>query len=135
MIKAPALYIDHFMKEKYGTEVSADGRLERRIVANLIHHLEQRGFQVHRLNDGESIQRVKDMKEAMELIFNLDEASLRFIPVACAALSKAEQDRREHGVLLVLGNGIDIISDWNYTEGDPDGFHKAMDAFNVEQFA
>lgn len=69
----------------------------------------------------------------MELIFNLDEVSLRFIPVSCSQLkSKAEY---EHGVLLVLGNGCDIVSDWNYTEGDPDGFSAAMDKFNAEDYA
>jgi len=62
----------------------------------------------------------------MELIFNLDEASLRF----------TKDGTKEHGVLLVLGNdGLDVISDWNYSDGDHDGFHKAMESFNPEIYA
>jgi hypothetical protein len=38
-------------------------------------------------------------------------------------------------VLLVLGNDMDIVSDWNYSEGDADGFNAAMEKFNVDLYA
>lgn len=130
----PALDHDDMMLVKFGQGVSAEGRLERRIVWNLCAHLEAAGFQVYRTFDGEEMRYPKTAKGAMELIFNLDEASLRFIHVSCIQLKK-NKSSYEHGVLLVLGNGIDIISDWNYTEGDPDGFSAAMDKFNAEDYA
>ena len=60
----------------------------------------------------------------MEHVFAVDESSLRF----------QKPGFNVHGVLLVGGNGVDIISDWNYTDGDPDGFSACMDAFDAEQF-
>jgi len=106
---------------------AAEIALERRIVAGLIAHVERAGFKLHSVFDGEKTTRTRDAKSAMELIFNLDEASLRFF--------KSERFAAGwHGVLLVLGNGEDIVSDWNYFADDRDGFNAAMDAFNVEQF-
>lgn len=133
MNQPPALDIDAMMLEKYGQGVSPEGKLERRIVWNLCAHLEAAGFQVYRTFDGEEMRYPKTAKGAMELIFNLDEASLRFIPVSCSQLK--DKWKYEHGVLLILGNGIDIISDWNYTEGDPDGFSAAMGKFDAEDYA
>jgi len=134
MSQVPALDHDAMMLARFGTTVSADGKLERRIVWNLCAHLEAAGFIVYRTFDGEEMRYPKTAKGAMELIFNTDEASLRFIPVSCAKLKK-NKSMYEHGVLLVLGNGVDIVSDWNYTEGDPDGFNAAMDKFNAEDYA
>lgn len=118
-IQVPELDHDRMMKERFGHEVGARGRLERRIVAGLCAHLEAAGFAPHSVYDGEEETRVSNAKEAMELVFNLDEASLRF----------AKPGHREHGVLLVLGNGEDLVSDWNYSKGDCDGFDAAMEAF------
>lgn len=120
----PALDHDAMMERRFGQTVSPNGRLERRIVANLIAHLKRAGFRPYEVYDGEEQTKVKDAKSAMEVIFNLDEASLRM-----------RKGKHEHGILLVLGNGIDIVSDWNYTDGDPDGFSAAMQAFDSEQYA
>ena len=135
MNQPPALDHDAMMLEKYGQGVSPEGKLERRIVWNLCAHLVLAGFVPFRTFDGDCFEYVGGAKEAMEFIFNLDEVSLRFIPVSCCQLTKKNKERREHGVLLVLGNGVDIVSDWNYTEGDPDGFSAAMDKFDAEDYA
>lgn len=140
----PALDIDKRLGHPH-----ARGRCERRIVAALIQHLDARGFVVSSVFDGEEVHVVDDAKAtaalgtligrtqaAMEWVFNLDEASLRFRhrSIDREADEKTRDGPRgwtdaEHGVLVVLGNGEDCIADWNYTEGDPDGFDKAMDAF------
>lgn len=120
-MKVPTLLIDQEMITKYGRRVSPTGRTERRIVAALCEHMIARGFNLFNVYDGEDETHVRTAKDAMEIIFNLDESSLRFKH----PLGKA------HGVLLVLGNGEDIVSDWNYTTGDPDGFNAAMEAFDV----
>jgi hypothetical protein len=76
---------------------------------------------------------VSDKKEAMELVFNLDEASVRFwVP----ALRLSKERAKWHGVLIVLGNSPEeIVSDWNYFADDRDGFNAAMDAFDSERYA
>lgn len=135
-VKVPALDHDDMMRKRFGTVVRPSGRLERRIVANLIAHVLKAGFKLHSVNDGDEITPVRTMKAAMELIFNLDEASLRFYKGGRKGRTQdALQADAWHGVLLVLGNGCDIVSDWNYTEGDADGFCAAMDAFDAELFA
>lgn len=122
----PALDIDALMKSRHNVDVRPEGKLERRIVWNLIQHLGAAGFQVEAVNDGEEItETINDPKAAMELIFNVDYAGLGF----------ARQGGKRHTVTLVLGNGIDIVSDWNYGNGDPDGFNAAMDTFDAEQYA
>lgn len=133
ILQPPALKHDAMMKRRFDVGVSVSGRLERRIIWNLIAHLDRAGFEPCELNDGETLTRFKGgqldrASKAMELVFNLDEASLRFVKRG------ASFDDR-HGVLLVLGNGIDVISDWNYFADDRDGFNAAMDAFDAEAFA
>jgi hypothetical protein len=123
-VRVPSLDHDAMMKRRFGTEVSATGRRERRIVANLIAHMEREGWKVQGVHDGDGFDKTPDMKSAMELIFNLDLAGLYF-----------EKGSEEHRVLLVLGNDMDIISDWNYSEGDADGFDAAMEKFNVDLYA
>lgn len=123
MVNVPRLNHDRLMAEKFGVKVSASGRTERRIVAALCEHLTIRDFNLFNVWDGATETHVRTAKDAMELIFNLDEASLRFKhPLG-----------KPHGILLVMGNGEDIISDWNYTTGDPDGFNAAMEAFDVSE--
>jgi hypothetical protein len=124
IIQAPDLDHDAMMLAEFGHKVSPNGRLERRIVANLIAHLEAHGFTPESLFDGEEEPKVSDAKSAMELIFNLDECTLW-----------VRKGERRHGIFLTLGEGLDIICDYNHTEGDPDGFAAAMDAFDVEEFA
>ena len=124
-MKTPELDHDKLMFVKYGHTVSIIGKAERRIVFGLINHLLAAGFSLHSVYDSEEETRVSKPKEAMELIFNLDEASLRFY-----------RDKYDdwHGVLIVLGNGEDAISDWNYFADDHDGFNAAMEKFDVEKY-
>ena len=143
-IRVPNLDRDLEMTEKFGLKISQNGKLERRIVAALIAHMEQKGFRVTGVWDGEVWEKADTAKEAMEFIFNLDESSLRFVPSAGFNRDKHESERaitsrnayapKEHGVFLVLGNGIDIISDWNYFKNDRDGFNAAMEKFNAEDY-
>jgi hypothetical protein len=144
----PELDIDKHMQGS--TPLSVGCKLERRIVWNLLKHLEANGWKVSCAFDGDDWYTKPSAdapvlsdsetdtggaylsaKEAMEVTFNLDEVSLRFTKQE----PRAGLHQPEHGVLLVLGNGIDIIGDWNYSEGDEDGFDAVMDAFDAERFA
>jgi hypothetical protein len=54
----------------------------------------------------------------MEIIFDLDVSRPYF-----------EKGDKFHSVVLVCGNGEDILSDWNFAEGDADGFDAVMRTF------
>lgn len=121
-VVVPVLKIDGLLFK--GRTIPYHGKVERRIVANLIAHMTFHGWTVASVWDGEEDEAVSDMVSAMELIFNLDEARLYF-----------KKGDSLHNVYLVLGNGVDCIADWNYSTGDVDGFNAAMDEFDCEEFA
>jgi len=125
-VEVPELEIDAFMLKKYGTQVSPNGRLERRIVANLFAHLEKNGFQVVALDDTDELQDCAGAKAAMELIFNLDTAYVHV----------SGPDRSDiHIIQLEVGNGVDMVVDYTFTEGDADGFQATMGAFDAQAYA
>lgn len=123
--QAPDLDHDAMMLKRFGTKLGPNQRLERRIVWNLLRHLERAGFAVHSIHDGDEIVDVADSKAAMELVFNLDEAWLHV---------RKSPRSGSHTIALVMGNGIDIVSDWSIPR-TPNGFNEAMNAFDAEQFA
>jgi hypothetical protein len=124
-VDVPFLDIDNVLYHDQGRNIPPRGRLERRIVANLIDHLQRAGWSIFNVFDSEEDIAVGSMKEAMELVFNLDESWLDFRNAAGA----------EHRVFIVLGNGVDCIADYNYSEGGKDNFDEAMKAFDPDQFA
>lgn len=121
-IEAPALDIDALLYKD--RPMHANAKLERRIVANLLAWMEFKGWNVVEVFDGEEETKVTDAKAAMELIFNLDDVRV-YLSNGKGAL---------HSILLILGNGVDVISDWNFTADDPDGFNAAMSGFNAEDY-
>lgn len=135
ILQPPKLDIDVRICEIRGCDyhVSPNGKLERRIAWNLLNYLNEHGFIVVGIWDGEEENvftpedPAANNKAAMELIFNLDQVSVRV----------AHKDSLEdwHGILLTLGNGVDILTDWNYFVDDRDGFNNVMDAFNTEDYA
>lgn len=114
MIDYPKLDIDAWFAER-GRVLSPSQKAERRIVFALCQYLGEHGFPVIAVDDGYERTRVEDTKSAMELVFNLEMSHLIV--------------KGRHSVLLVCGNGEDIISDWSYSEGDSDGFNACMNAF------
>jgi hypothetical protein len=137
--EAPALEIDAAIAnirrdgrppltaEDAARQLHARSRVERFVAWNLVHYLSLRDFNVIATFDGDAREQPATIKAALELIFNLDEVSVRFRKIGTRPDGKRWP---EHGVLLVLGNdGWDLVSDWNYTEGDADGFNATMDAF------
>lgn len=105
----------------YPASIRARHQLEKIVVYNLILFMRSQGFWLAGVWDGEVMERPVTVKAALEMVFNLDQASLRF----------RKQGYKEHGVLIVLGNdGWDAISDWSYGEGDPDGFNLLMESYS-----
>jgi hypothetical protein len=68
---------------------------------------------------------VSDTKAMMELVFNLDTAFAYFQNAA----------GRKHYVMLVMGNDLDIVSDWSYARHGGDTFDAVMDDFDPYDFA
>jgi hypothetical protein len=92
--------------------------LERKIVRHLIRTAKTVGWNVHSVDDGgDERVPVKNETEAMDAIFAVDESRLYLL-----------KNGVRHSVLLVGGNGIDIIADHSYVDGDPDGFEALMDS-------
>lgn len=125
MENAPDLDIDKVLYNR-GRPMLPHVRREWRIVWNLIKHLNASGWAVVKVYDGDEYTHTVSEKQALEVIFNLDDAQVGF---------KKEGPTKTHYVKLVLGNDLDIISDWNYSEGDPDGFNAVMEKFDAEVFA
>lgn len=125
LINPPRLKIDEPIETKGG--ILPRGRLERRIVWNLLLHLEARGFVPNKVDSDEGV-RTPTALAVMEEAFNLDDCKVHF--------------RRKGGgpgsawVYLVFGNdGIDCISDAGWTRGKTDDFEKAIEDFDPEAFA
>ena len=127
VLTPPELDHDKMMYERFGCDshLRAQGRLERRIVWNLFAHLAQHGWLPWSLWDGEERTRVYTPKAMMELMFNLDQASV----------TVRNLRENEHWILFTLGEGTDIICDYSYVPDGKDNFEAAMEAFNAEDYA
>lgn len=99
-------------------------KVERRIIANLIAYLERQGWKVFNVFEGEEDIAVTDVKSAMEAIFSVDDS---WLDVRNAA-------GKEHRIRIVLGNGVDCISDYSYTPGDADGWCVTMECFQADHY-
>lgn len=120
----PELEIDAWLA-KYGRTMTADKVIERRIVWNLLKHLDAAGFDVPYVYDGEELESTPTHKSAMEIVFNLDEAVLKV---------QHRETGRRYSVVLVLGNGADVLSDYSYPSDKADPFNVAMDAFDSDAY-
>jgi len=122
----PALAHDAMMAKTYGQKLNARMRVERQVVWDLIQHLANAGFVPVLVDDGDERTKVTGAKPAMELLFNLDEATLRFAKTS-------EPGRAKECVYFVFGNdGWDCAADMSC--GRPD-WDKAIESFDFEHYA
>ena len=99
--------------------VRANGKLERRIVAGLLLQLRRAGMPCTSVYDGEEFVRVSTDQEALEVAFNVEVPHIHVGELD-------EIGRGTHAIMLVLGNGEDVLSDWS---GGENAFSKLVDAF------
>ena len=88
-------------------------------------------------------------RQAITAAFKADQRALDEAAKALAAKAVAFGLPGEHGDRMLAqhdpevarwqgilrGNGVDIVSDWNYDHDDPDGFDTAMAVFDARQYA
>jgi len=118
----PALDIDARLYPS--GRVPARGKLERRIVWALLAHMRVKGFAIVGVHDYEEKTRVDDEKAAMEVVFSVDGCNLHFADLS----GDRRTIDRERCAVLVLGNGVDLLSDWFAQPGDR--FDVALSTFD-----
>lgn len=80
----------------------------RQILAHLIDTLRTHNWNVEHVNDGEDILRdVATTDDVINHVFSVAESTVVFC-----------KGRRRHGVVLIPGNGPDVISDYDYSADD-----------------
>lgn len=92
--------------------------LEARVMRHFIRYLKKNGWECYKVYDGGENVMVSSEQAAMDAICAVDEAYAYF-----------RKDKKSHYIYFVRGNAPwEVVSDWSYAEGDPDGFNKLMDA-------
>jgi hypothetical protein len=113
----PRLDIDQTYRDG-GWRPNADHIIERQIVWALLHCLvAEIPDQQLAVYDGEETVKCEDPKAAMELVFNLDEAVIRL---------------GKRWVLLVLGNGQDVVADYGVNPKVEAAVNAAMVAVGLD---
>lgn len=95
---------------------------EKTIVRRMLAALAKQGFTPVSVNDGgDELVRVSTTAATIDAVFAVGVARIYF-----------ERDAKHVGsVLLVIGNGDDIVSDWSWDDRTESGraFNTALDAF------
>lgn len=97
-------------------------KLEETIIKNLCSHLTKHGFTIPGVDDGGVYTKTSDTDVILDTVFSVGEAWIRVRKPGFA----------RHSIMLIPGNGEDIVGDHSYSEGDPDGFERAMNEFMTE---
>lgn len=141
-VPIPVLDGDRLAYERHGHALTTWGRRERRIVANLIAHLDANGYRVIGVDDGDSENEAVptptgDMKEVMEHAFAVDQCDL-LVRHKDGVTNIDEPGAVTHYIALHFNNGDDglnVIEQIEIHRGDASRFQPIIDAFEAEVFA
>ena len=82
---------------------------ERKVVRKLIRVAKAHGYELTRIWDGECWEKPKTEEEALDVVFSVDEYSMRF---------KHPEQPKSHCAIIILGNsGPKVITDSSVGEG------------------
>ena len=95
-------------------EVPASLRVEARIVRRLCRELKKAGYFPDSVWDGDEYVKARKVADVIDAVFAVNSATIHFDRGRGA-------NGHSHGVLVVLGNGVDCLSDWHIAD-------KAFDA-------
>jgi hypothetical protein len=91
--------------------------------------MQHNGWWLHSVHDGKKTVNLARLSphearlRAMETIFSLDDASLRFLRP-----QPGDTETVVRHVLMIPSNGAKIVSDWTCAKDDSDGFGACMHA-------
>lgn len=127
-IHNPATGTVETLIERYSREVAKESAmltvnqrlaLERVIIKHLIQTMANHGWKVDHIWDGGDEIRATGIGDQLEAVFSVDESQIIFENSA----------GRQHWVSIILGNGIDVISDYSFAAHKADDFEKVMTEF------
>lgn len=81
-------------------------KIERQIVRKVIRAMKAAGYLPSQVWDGGEYVSVSNETETLDAVFAVDSATIHFD-------GGAGNNGKSHGVLCVLGNGFDVLSDWH----------------------
>lgn len=84
--------------------------LEKKIVRTLIRALKTDGYLPDSVWDGEESVKARTETAVMGVVFSVSSSTIHF------DRGKGDDDKSNHGVAIVLGNGVDCISDWHIND-------------------
>jgi hypothetical protein len=90
--------------------------LEAKIVRSLIRDLKAEGWIATSVYT-DMHEDVRTETQTMDCVFSVDESTITF-----------SKDGKRRGVLVVLGNGCDVIADYNVSRDESDGWNALMEA-------
>lgn len=90
-------------------EVAVRIALERHIVTHLVEACRKAGFLPQSVWDGEEYVKCKSATQVLDAVFAVDVSTIHFD-------HGRGNNKLSHGVLIVLGNGVDCISDWHCSD-------------------
>lgn len=99
---------------------------EHAVIRALIRHLKGHGFLPHSVVHDERVM-TKNETTALQEVFEVDESTLCF-----RFASDTNPKPRLFGVLLICGNGVDIVSDWSAPVLSTHPWNAAMSSFDAE---
>lgn len=89
-------------------EVVARQYIEAKLIRAVMREVLKAGYKLDTVWDSERYIKVRTQNEALAAIFAVDSATLHF---RNPAIEKSQD--LYSGVFFVLGNGVDVISDWH----------------------
>lgn len=99
--------------------------LERQIITHLIDTMREHGWRVAYVYDGGDECRDNTTTDAtLEHVLSVDESQIIF----------EDARGRQHWVSIILGNGVDCISEYSYANYNADTFQHVMET-HVDPFA
>lgn len=104
-----------------GTPTSPESVLELRIIGTLCAHLKRAGWLPTHADTGD-----EDVNRGWVVVSTPKAVKEEFASVGTASVEFTNPTGERQYVRLIGGNGIDVICDWTYTDGDGNGFGALM---------
>lgn len=93
--------------------------IEGRIFSKLFSDLRKAGWHPTHIDTGDEERWVE--------VTSIARTRREFESVEDATVMVKKEGSKAHGIKLIAGNGIDLICDYTFSHGDPDGFAALMD--------